>query len=155
MAESLKFSTREIREKEGLVHSGRAPVEDYDQQQLFGDARLEDPCAVDLEFSVGGSSILLEGRVAGTWTLACSRCLSPHPAPLSGEFDETYPLSSEVIDVGEEVRQAIVLSLPERSLCREDCKGLCPRCGQNLNKAQCGCPADAFPGVRAVKRLKR
>lgn len=43
------------------------------------------------------------------------------------------------IDLGEEVRQSIILALPMKPVCREDCLGLCSHCGRNLNKEKCGC----------------
>ncbi len=137
--DSLRFASREIKEQEGLTYSAPLPRAEFAGGNLFGDASLEDPCRLDLEFSVGGSSILLQGRVQGGWRLPCSRCLAPHRAELNAELEETYPLSQETIDVGEEIRQALVLSVPERSLCRAECKGLCPRCGKNLNLGTCGC----------------
>jgi len=44
-----------------------------------------------------------------------------------------------VIDVSEDVRQTLLLALPFKRVCREQCKGLCPHCGKNLNEAPCGC----------------
>ncbi|MCX5788300.1 MAG: DUF177 domain-containing protein [Elusimicrobia bacterium] len=139
MKPALRFAIREIKEQAGLTYSGPVPVEEFVSSGLFGDARPEEPCTLDLEFSVGGSQILMEGRVGGRWLLPCSRCLAVHPEPFSWEMEETYPLEQEFIDVEEDVRQALVLCLPQRSLCRQDCKGLCARCGANLNEGPCRC----------------
>jgi uncharacterized protein len=87
--------------------------------------------------------------------------------PLSGDFDLIFRPESADADAGERsitadeteigyyqksgllledvVREQVLLSLPNRTLCQADCKGLCPRCGQNLNQAKCSCdeaPAD-------------
>jgi uncharacterized protein len=139
MAPALRFAVREIKEQEGLTFSGPVPVEQIGGEELFGEAKLQAPCDVNLEFSVGGSSILMEGRVDSRWLLPCNRCLALHPVTLHSEFEETYPATQETIDVGDDVRQALVLELPGRSLCREDCKGLCAKCGANLNEGECGC----------------
>lgn len=135
----MRFAVSEIKEQEGLTFSGPFGLDEFAAEGLFGEAKPEGPCAVDLEFSVGGSSILMEGRIEVRWRVACNRCLELHLATAAGELEETYPISAETVDVTEEVRQALVLSLPERSLCREDCKGLCPRCGGNLNEGSCRC----------------
>lgn len=55
------------------------------------------------------------------------------------EAEEAYLIGAERIDLEPAVRQAIMLSLPIRPLCSEACKGLCPRCGQNLNITKCDC----------------
>lgn len=136
---SLQFKVREIKEQEGLAFTGPLPLEEFASQGLFGDALPEGPATVALEFSVGGSRILVEGRVEGRWWLPCTRCLAPHRVTLGWALEETFPAAAETIDMAEEVRQALVLSLPERSLCREECKGLCATCGANLNQAPCAC----------------
>lgn len=136
---ALKFAVRDIKDQEGLAFTGPVPVEEFEGKGLFGEATLQGECSVDLEFSVGGSRILMEGRLTGSWLVPCNRCLKPHPIPLAGELEETYPTTQDSIDVSDQVRQALVLSLPVRSLCREDCKGLCPGCGANLNDEPCRC----------------
>lgn len=148
----LRFAVRTIKEREGLAYSGPVPVEDFDGKKLFGEATLPGGCTVDLEFSVGGSRILMEGRVQGEWLLPCNRCLKAHRVPLSGDLEETYPATAETIDVGEDVRQALVLSLPQRSLCHAACKGLCARCGANLNDEPCGCPEGLSSGGKPPPR---
>ncbi|MBI4424730.1 MAG: DUF177 domain-containing protein [Elusimicrobia bacterium] len=136
---NLRFAVSEIKEHEGLEFTGPVPLEELASQGLFGEAVPQGPATVQLEFSVGGSRILVEGSVEERWQLPCNRCLALHPVTLSGAVEETFPATTDTIDLGEEVRQALVLSLPERSLCREDCKGLCAGCGANLNQGPCAC----------------
>lgn len=111
------------------------------------------PLRLGLEFSVGGSRILLQGRARGSWTLSCSRCLAEHRVDASCELDETYPASEKILDVSEEVRQAVLLEIPSRSLCRPDCRGLCALCGKNLNLGPCSCPPQ--PGQNPFSVLER
>ncbi|MEK7656521.1 MAG: DUF177 domain-containing protein [Elusimicrobiota bacterium] len=111
------------------------------------------PLRLGLEFSVGGSRILLQGRARGAWTLSCSRCLAEHRVDASCELDETYPASESTLDVSEEVRQAVLLEIPSRSLCRPDCRGLCSLCGKNLNLGPCACPPQ--PGQTPFSVLAR
>jgi len=97
-------------------------------------------------------------RTAGRFT--CDRCIESFERPLDAHFsmfyifdeldrgnhidDEITVLSPDTvsIDVAEEVRQVITISVPLKLLCKEECKGLCPRCGKNRNIEQCDCRDD-------------
>ena len=103
------------------------------------------------------ASVTLTTKVGGV----CSRCLSPLEHPLTIRIEEEYfpsvdissgapiPQSEEasgftidhnhVLDLTEAVRQYILLNMPMKPLCREDCAGLCPHCGANLNRDSCYC----------------
>lgn len=146
MKRNLVFSTREIKDKGGLVFAEKGPLESFFEGEDASrwaredEARPEGETDIRLEFSVGGEEVLVSGTVQGSWRLRCSRCLGEYPASLSAEMEETYPLHQETISVGEDVRQAMILSLPVKPLCRESCKGLCPRCGADLNRGPCSCP---------------
>jgi len=95
--------------------------------------------------------------------MQCGRCLEMFETPVSVEFDEEYVLDHDPVtgrrvevdvdefridhqrhlDLSEAVRQYEESALPLRPLCRPDCRGLCPRCGHNLNTGPCGCAAAA------------
>jgi uncharacterized protein len=103
----------------------------------------------------------LEGRVAGTLELCCSRCLEPIALPVDAAFDLEYLprtenvgegereiaeddlatafYTDETIDLGALVSEQFHLALPMKPLCSETCRGLCPQCGTNLNVASCAC----------------
>lgn len=106
----------------------------------------------------------------------CARCVEPVPLPVQGEFDLIFRPESADAESGERaitedeteigyygdsglmledvVREQVLLSLPSRTLCKPDCKGLCPRCGQNLNVAGCSCEeAAADPRWNALAGL--
>ena len=105
--------------------------------------------------------IRLRGRVQGEFELLCARCLDPirhhadqsfdlifRPAGVDAEPGERA-ISEAETEIGyyeggglvleDAVREQVLLSLPDRSLCRDDCKGLCPHCGANWNEASCTC----------------
>ena len=64
-------------------------------------------------------------------------------------------IMGDEIDLDEVVREQIYFSLPMKSLCREDCRGLCPVCGINLNKEECKCRREiGHPGFSELKKLK-
>jgi len=102
----------------------------------------------------------VEVKAGGTFT--CDRCLEEFEQDISsgygvmfvseqdsveGDGEEVQVISPESthVDLAEDVRQFVILGLPQKMLCREDCAGLCPTCGCNLNQALCNCapePAD-------------
>lgn len=92
--------------------------------------------------------------------VACDRCLAPFPLQLHLDYREAFvvpeaappdadaadgegvrqtPLAGNVINLTDGLRQNIIMALPMKLVCREDCRGLCPRCGRNLNEGDCGC----------------
>jgi uncharacterized protein len=64
--------------------------------------------------------------------------------------DTTVFFDGEDLPLGEEIRQELELAVPFRALCRRDCKGLCHRCGTNLNQGACGCPPERGGGPFAA-----
>ena len=109
--------------------------------------------------------IRVRAKYDGQFEVLCARCLDPVPVPLAGDFDLLFRPENADAEAGERaitedeteigyygktgllledvVREQVLLSLPGRTLCREDCKGLCPHCGQNLNIASCNCAKTA------------
>ncbi|MBI5201306.1 MAG: DUF177 domain-containing protein [Elusimicrobia bacterium] len=81
----------------------------------------------------------MEGRVEATWTVPCNRCLGPVDVKAGEDLEETYPVGQDVIDLTESVRESLVLSIPSKALCREECAGLCAKCGANRNQGPCRC----------------
>jgi uncharacterized protein len=103
----------------------------------------------------------VRGHVNGELELTCGRCLEPFRMPVAGSFDLRYVPSTEdaregerevgeddlttafyaddQIDLTELINEQLHLALPMKPLCAEDCKGLCPNCGTNLNTDRCDC----------------
>ena len=63
---------------------------------------------------------------------------------LSAEEMGLIPFAGEEIDLREALQEQFIMALPQRALCREACKGLCPHCGADLNRVSCGCEPPAF-----------
>ena len=78
-------------------------------------------------------------RFKGKITLECSRCLESLIFPVDVKINRTYDKHSEEIDVGDEIRQSLILNMPSKPLCKQDCAGLCSKCGKNLNTGSCNC----------------
>ncbi len=85
--------------------------------------------------------LLVAIEAAGTLRLACDRCLQTVDRPYHGAFHLDYPIQHRLrIEITDDIRQEIMLAYPMKHLCREDCRGLCSCCGQNLNEGPCACP---------------
>ena len=121
--------------------------------------------------------IRVRGSYSGRFETPCSRCLEPVEHPQMGSFDLLYrpigvdvnaaehAISTSETEIGyydggglvleDVLREQVLLSLPEKALCRTDCKGLCPRCGRNLNTESCSCDeAPADPRWNALGDLR-
>jgi uncharacterized protein len=105
--------------------------------------------------------IRLKGKYSGRFEVPCARCIEPVEIPLSAEFDLIFrpvgvdggsaerSISAPETEIGyyqkdslsleDVLREQVLLSLPVRTLCKPDCKGLCPRCGANRNTQPCSC----------------
>lgn len=110
--------------------------------------------------------LLVEGAFEGEIQLECVRCLSGYPQHLHWEFTELYAFTRDNItdsgllvpedahiDLQPLVRDFGLLEIPIKPLCRADCKGLCPECGQNLNLRDCGHRAAFDSPFSALKDL--
>jgi len=124
------------------------------------------------------ADIRLRGRFAGRFQVPCARCVEPVEIPLGAEFDLIFrPAAADAeapersitapeteigyyqkdsLSLEDVLREQVLLSLPVRTLCKPDCKGLCPRCGENRNSRPCNCeegPSDlrweALAGLRS------
>jgi len=85
--------------------------------------------------------IIVNTRIQAQFGYMCARCLEElcSTQELSYKFDFEISPQSEYIDLGEEIRQEIIMSNPSKVLCSKDCKGICPQCGANLNLEKCKC----------------
>lgn len=86
--------------------------------------------------------LLVRGELAVEVQGRCSRCGERCTRTIrDSAFTRSYPLSAanELIDLTQDIREAILLALPMNFMCSAACRGLCVRCGMNLNKAHCAC----------------
>jgi uncharacterized protein len=98
--------------------------------------------AVDIKasFEKTGSEVLVDVVLEAPVEYICSRCLSKFEDIFKKTFNVNYEVEpNDTIDIDEDIRQEMLLDYPMKLLCRPDCKGLCPNCGQNLNIGECDC----------------
>ncbi len=134
---------------------GAAPASILDLNESV--VRFPDEIHYELHAQLQGNALLVTGQLATVATAQCSRCLQPFQMPLRvGEFVVHQELHGEdFVDLTANIREDIILQLPQRALCDADCKGLCPWCGADLNQGACRCPKNRENGRwHALDQLK-
>ena len=88
-----------------------------------------------------GNFIVADTHITAEFGYFCARCLEALSSTQERSYKFDFELSSDIeyVDLGEEIRQEIILANPARVLCRKECKGICPNCGVNLNVEKCKC----------------
>ncbi len=108
-------------------------------------AVFRQPIQYELNVSLAGKILLVRGRLETVARYTCSRCLKKYDGPIR---IENFQVQREVDDPGgtinltDEIRADMILALSIKPLCKPDCLGLCPICGQDLNERPCGCAVD-------------
>jgi len=145
---------------------GQGPAREY---------TVRAPIAVSLSHYRAGTELFFAGQLAAKTQAVCARCaeefegsnqrpfrfvLAPKSigmgdADLRADDLEFSLYEGEEVDLGPLVREQLLLALPTRPLCRDDCRGLCARCGANLNRVECGCQAEQLdPRLAVLRSLK-
>ena len=108
------------------------------------DVRFDGPLALECDFVLAGKEILVDCSVNASRLIVCSRCLEKVSQPVRRRFSLNYD-STKVGDhliIDNDVREELLLTFPMKVLCKEDCRGLCPVCGTDLNREECNCRQD-------------
>ncbi len=129
-------------------------------------AKLDGDLLLDLTLEAIEGGILVRGELSGAYTGSCRRCLKP----LDGVFDvraselyrsegaevweEGYAVKDSKVDLEPMILDTVGLALPLNPLCREDCAGICPRCGADLNDGPCDCGPEPDQRWSALEELK-
>lgn len=151
------------------VENLKEKPEAFSHSYAPGEVELEDEGAslvsgveVTGNASRKGEEVRVRGKIVTEVELLCDRCLAPRRSPLEVEFDTRFipqeaaagesdnvelltedlglaAYEGDAVDLDELVREQILLALPSRNLCSEDCKGLCQKCGADLNAGECSC----------------
>ena len=139
--------------------------------------RLTVPAVAKGEITRHIGSISVAGKITGETEIDCTRCLRPVNTPLLIEFEVDYLTEGELssqenvelqpgdldtdeledyqLDLTQLAREQILLNIPEQFYCTPDCKGLCEKCGGNLNLVDCNCKDEEIdPRWEALKNLK-
>ena len=132
------------------------------------------PAGIDIDYTLSnvGDAILLTGSARARVHTECARCLAEVTEELDGDLEGyylidpesvpedrdagefSYVLPDESVDISDAVLAALVVETPVAFLCNEDCKGLCPKCGADLNEGPCGCAEDEYDPMNPFYALK-
>lgn len=134
------------------------------------------PVRAFLKIDKSGADVLVRGTVSGDVELQCGRCLKNFIMPVRSRMDVVYhpedvnkkeesrgltadELDSEfyrddTLDTDELLLEQLILNIPMKPLCSGDCRGICPKCGTDLNIEQCGCGTDEIdPRLKVLESL--
>jgi uncharacterized protein len=166
------------------LQDAHAHIEQRYEASLFegvGDDAFRVVSPVMLAFDVDAQEAgryRVTGRIMVVLELTCGRCLEPFTLPVTAEFDLRYVprlenagegerevdeddlttafYSDNRIDLSELIVEQLHLALPMKALCSDNCKGLCPQCGTNLNASTCDCGRQWMdPRLAALRNLAR
>jgi uncharacterized protein len=160
------------------------PVENLEHADFLGEGLLlprdlvieapelssDDLIEVSYRAYSAGQEKVVQGKIAGIFNLECARCAAPlrrrftmrfrhYYAAGKGETaledaEELYHYEGSRLDLRQGLREEVLLQIPMKPLCREDCQGLCEQCGQNLNEGSCSCAQeDIDPRLEILKQL--
>ena len=179
----MRISTEELKET-SLALEFETPAERFPalREMIRGrECEFMGPIRTRLRAMRAGDMVEVEGEIRTTVRLICGRCLAEFVSPLETAFALTYArerpatekpaepdtleidaeeagliyFQGEEIDLTDGVQEQVILSLPLRPLCSEACKGLCTRCGADLNSGACRCREEPAGGPFSVlRRLK-
>ncbi|MCG3175870.1 MAG: hypothetical protein MOGMAGMI_00807 [Candidatus Omnitrophica bacterium] len=117
--------------------------EDIDPKALDLDTtvmQFPDVIALDAEAWRAGDELTVQTHLEGERRFTCSKCNEPFNNVFEKDFTLHYDIKGlDSISIEQDVRDELLLELPIRVLCRPDCRGLCDRCGANLNNGPCAC----------------
>ena len=161
----IRINVAEIKKR--LVGSKTFAYELTPDELDITDTDLKVTAPIQLEGVVenAGGVILLKADVKTEIERTCGRCLKVFTEPLAAQVveklagaenieNDAFIYESDLLDITEPVRESLLLAVPLQSLCREDCRGLCPVCGADRNEGDCGCDATTVdPRLAALKQF--
>ncbi len=139
---------------------------DLSQVKLFGEKPFHRPIQISGAVRNMAGALVLQGTAKAVLDTQCDRCLKPLSLPLEvpvetllaeeledEESDEILLLEDGQADLDELFTTACVLALDGKHLCSEECKGLCPTCGKDLNEGPCSCGKELDPRLAVLAKL--
>lgn len=145
------------------------PIEEFKM-----DCRIDQPLRITFFVMPADNGVLVRGGLTGSVILPCNRCAEDAKTLLDSHFDEfeeipenaprnqnpeedhiIFERNSPMLNLNALAWEQFMLALPTNPLCSIDCKGLCGKCGANLNNGECGCATDKLdPRMAALRDLK-
>ena len=139
---------------------------DLSQEEFYGARPVVHPVQVEGSVTNHAGALVLEGTARSPLELTCDRCGKPFSREKTvildnlvaqeledEENDDILLLDGTELDLDEAVSAAFILAMDTKNLCSDDCKGLCAKCGADLNLGPCGCRPDVDPRLAALAQL--
>jgi uncharacterized protein len=131
------------------IHVSRVPFEGLREEARYDPCEMEldrfdvhpaNPVALSCFVTKADRELVVQATLQYRLEMRCAKCLEDFASPVTTAATFSYPVApADVVDITDDLRQEIILSYPMIPVCRQDCKGLCPGCGQNLNMNACRC----------------
>jgi uncharacterized protein len=171
--ESLLFNVAQLMK----ARVGTSLASDFHEEdiQLDDEIKVIGPLDGHVRMRRTNQGLLVDGWVELTLELSCNRCLKAFEQPMHVTFeeqfyptvdvvsgkplapfdeDEIFPIDEHhLVDLTEAIRQNVLLAMPMATICREDCKGLCPQCGHDLNLGPCECKPEVDARLSVLENL--
>ena len=139
---------------------------DLSELDFYGSRPIVHPVLVQGRVTNHAGALTLEGNARSVLELHCDRCGKPFSREKvvtldtllaqeleDEENDDILLLDGTQLDLDEVVTTAFILAMDTKNLCSDDCKGLCAKCGADLNLGPCGCGPDVDPRLAALAQL--
>ena len=139
---------------------------DLSEQDFYGRRPIVHPVQAEGSVTNHAGALVLEGTARSVLELVCDRCGKEFSREQTvvldslaaqeledEEHDDILLLEGTELDLDEAVTTAFVLAMDTKNLCSDDCKGLCAKCGADLNLGPCGCRPDVDPRLAALAQL--
>ena len=141
-ADTLEFEFSFVPAADGLLSS------------VYGDIDFTEPVMVKGLVKNMAGYMLLSAFVKVRYTTACARCAEPVCSELEISFEKDIASGDVSRENDDYIEEQLMLEMPSKTLCREDCLGLCPKCGKNLNEGPCTCEKhETDPRLAVLKTL--
>lgn len=154
-----------------IIHVPEASVpfrfqKDLSDLEFYGEHLITRPVQIEGSVTNHAGALVLEGKASSLLDLVCDRCGKRYSREKvvelncllateleDEEHDEIYLLEGNEVDLDEVAGTAFILGMDTKNLCSDNCKGLCAKCGADLNNGPCGCRPEVDPRLAALAQL--
>ena len=139
---------------------------DLSDLEFYGNHLITRPVQIEGSVTNHAGALILEGTASSLLDLSCDRCGKEFSREKvvelncllateleDEEHDEIYLIEGNEVDLEEVAGTAFILAMDTKNLCSDNCKGLCAKCGADLNNGPCGCRPEVDPRLAALAQL--
>lgn len=136
----MKLNITDIINVQGAIKQVSMTKETFDMPESFSSMELQGPIRLEGELESDRGNLYLSGILTTEIKVACDRCMGELIYHIESEVTESFgSIVQSTIDLHPTIVETLLVSLPMKVLCNEECKGMCTVCGQNLNEQSCDC----------------